>query len=111
MKITFCPKVVDGSLKGHPATTACGDAVENFIQGGLARVGDQTTSKVFRQGLVRARRSLPQDSISLSRKVFDLHAGHGAIFAQVAPNTSASFRPCREPIHASKPRRYQQLIK
>jgi len=47
MKITFCPKVVDGSPKGHPATTASGDAVENFIQGGLTRVGDQATSRVF----------------------------------------------------------------
>jgi len=45
--ITFCPNVVDSSPKGHPATAACGDAVENLILSGLVRIGDQTTSKIF----------------------------------------------------------------
>ena len=32
-----------------------------------------------------ARRSLPQDSVGVFRNVFDLHTGHGAILALLAP--------------------------
>jgi len=32
-----------------------------------------------------ARRSLPQDSVSVTGHIFDLHAGHGAILAPLAP--------------------------
>jgi hypothetical protein len=63
----------------------CGDAVENLIQSWLIGVGDKTASKVFLQGLMRARRSLPQDSVGVFRNVFDLHTGHGAIMAPIAP--------------------------
>ncbi|MEB3982540.1 hypothetical protein OQ968_14850 [Mycobacterium sp. 663a-19] len=45
--ITFSPNVIDSSLKRYTATTARGDAVQNLIQGGLIRIGDQTASKVF----------------------------------------------------------------
>jgi hypothetical protein len=34
---------------------------------------------------MRARRSLPQDSVGVFRDVFDLHTGHGAIVAPIAP--------------------------
>jgi hypothetical protein len=51
----------------------------------LIRFGDQTASKVFLQGLMRARRSLPQDSVGVFRNVFYLHTGHGAIMAPIAP--------------------------
>jgi hypothetical protein len=47
--ITFCPNVLHGSLKGNPATTATGDAVQNLIQSGLIRVSDHTASEVFLQ--------------------------------------------------------------
>src|SRR5277367_947596 len=70
--ITFCPNVIDSRLKRHAATTASGDAVENLLQSGLICVGDQTASKVFLQGLMRARRSLPQDPVGAFRNVFDL---------------------------------------
>jgi hypothetical protein len=52
--ITFCPNVIDSSHKRYAATTSCGDALENLIQCGLIRVGDQTASKVFLQGLMLA---------------------------------------------------------
>jgi len=68
--------VIDGSLKRHAPTPACADAIENLVQSGLIRLGNQTASKVFLQGLMRARRSLPQDSVGVFRNVFDLHTGH-----------------------------------
>jgi hypothetical protein len=34
---------------------------------------------------MRARRSLPEDSVGVFRNVFDLHTGHGAIMAPIAP--------------------------
>jgi hypothetical protein len=39
--------MIDSSLKRYPATTAAADAVENLIQSGLTRLGDQTAPKVF----------------------------------------------------------------
>ena len=40
---------------------------------------------------MRARRSLPQDSVGVFRDVFDLHTWHGAILALMAPK-----RKCEE---------------
>ena len=82
--------MIDSGPEGNSATAAGGDAVENFIQSGLICVGDQTASEVFLQGLMGARRSLPQDSVSVFGNVFDLHARHGAILAPVAPQCKST---------------------
>lgn len=83
--ITVCPNVFGGSVKRHPAATTCSDSDENLVQSGLTRVGDQPASKVFLQGLMRAGGSFPQDSMGVFGNVFDLHTGHGAILAPLAP--------------------------
>jgi hypothetical protein len=83
--ITFCPNVLNGTLEGNPATTVTGDAVQNLVQSWLVRVSDQTASKVFLQGLMRAGGPLAQHAVSVLWNVFDLHARHGAILAPTAP--------------------------
>lgn len=83
--ITIRPDVIDGSSERHAAATAGGDAVEHLVQRGLVRVGNQTTAKVFLQGLMCARGSLTQDLVRVLRNVLDLHTGHGAILAPLAP--------------------------
>jgi hypothetical protein len=45
--ITFRPNVIDSSLERYAATMASTDAVENLVQSGLIRLGDQTASKIF----------------------------------------------------------------
>jgi hypothetical protein len=77
--------MTDGCVKGHPATLASGNAVENLIHCGLIGVGDQTAPKVFLQRLMRSRGSLPQDSVGVFGDVFNLDTGHGAILAPTAP--------------------------
>jgi hypothetical protein len=72
---------------------ACRDAVENLIESGLIRLGDQTAPKVLLQGLMRACCSFPQDPVGAFRDVFDLHAGHGAILALLAPKCKRDFAP------------------
>jgi hypothetical protein len=39
--------MIDGGLERYSATLASIDAVENLVQSGLVRLGDQTASKVF----------------------------------------------------------------
>jgi hypothetical protein len=56
----------------------------------LIRLGDQTASKVFLEGLMGARRALAQDSVGVFRNVFDLNTGHGAILALLAPKYKRS---------------------
>ena len=97
--ITFCPNVLDSSPERYAATTACGDAVENLIQSGLIRVGDQTAPKIFLQGLMRACRSFAQDTVGVFRNVFNQDAGHGAIFG--APGARIQVRILTKP---SRPR-------
>lgn len=41
---------------------------------------------------MRTRSSLPQDSVDIFRNVFDLHTGHGAILAPVAPKCKCELR-------------------
>jgi hypothetical protein len=82
--------MTDGCAKGHPATMASRNAIENLIQRGLIGVGDETTPKVFLQGLMCSRGSLPQDSVGVFGDVFDLHTGHGAILAPLAPKCKDS---------------------
>ncbi|OBK46855.1 hypothetical protein A5655_09200 [Mycobacterium sp. 1081908.1] len=62
-----------------------GDAVQNLVQSGLARLCDQTAPKVFLQGLMRAGGPLTQNSVGVLRNVLNLHARHGAILAPMAP--------------------------
>ena len=66
------------------------NAIENLIQRGLIGVGDETTPKVFLQGLMCSRGSLPQDSVGVFGDVFDLHTRHGAILAPLAPKCKDS---------------------
>ena len=63
---------------------ASADAVENLIQSGLFRRGDQMASKIFLQRLVCTRGSLAKNSVGAFRDVFDLHTRHGAIVALLA---------------------------
>jgi hypothetical protein len=77
--------MTDGRAKGHPATMASRNAIENLIHRGLTGVGDETTPKIFLQGLMCSRGSLPQDPVGVFRDVFDLHTRHGAILAPLAP--------------------------
>lgn len=69
---------------------ASGNAIVNLIQRGLIGVGDETTPKVFLQGLMCSRGSLPQDSVGVFGDVFDLHTRHGAILAPLAPKCKDS---------------------
>src|ERR1700730_8063663 len=89
--ITFCPNVLNGSFKGNPATTVTGDAVQYLIKSGLIRLIDQTASKVFLSGLMRAGGPLAQNSVGVLRNVFDLDARHGAIIAPAAPKCKRGF--------------------
>jgi hypothetical protein len=82
-----------GRAKRHPATMACGNAVENLIQSGLIRLSDQTASKVFLQGLMRACGPLPQDAVGVFRNILDLHTWHGAILAPIAPKCNQFSMP------------------
>lgn len=98
--ITFRPNVLNGALKGNGAPTVTGDAVQNLVQSGLVRLCDQTAPKVFLQGLMGAGGTLTQNSVSVLRNVFNLHARHGAIMAPTAPNRNR--RPA-EPAANSRP--------
>jgi hypothetical protein len=68
---------------------ACCNPVENLIESRLARLGDQPTAKVLLQGLVSPSSTLAQDPVSVFRDVFDLHTGHSAILAPLAPEWQA----------------------
>ncbi len=74
--------MLNGGLKGNPATTVTGGAAQNLIQGGLIRLSDQTASKVFLQGLMRTGGPLAQNAVGVLWNVFDLDARHGAIMAR-----------------------------
>ncbi len=76
--------MIYSSLERYAATVASTDAVENLIQRGLSRLGNQTASKVFLKGLMRTRGPLAQDSVSIFRDVFDPNTRHGAITALLA---------------------------
>jgi hypothetical protein len=69
----------------HLPTTSRRDTVEDLLQGRLIRIGDQPASKVFLQRLMCARSTLPQHTMGVIWNVLDLHAGHGAILAPLAP--------------------------
>jgi hypothetical protein len=84
--ITIRPNLFGGRVKRDTATPACGGAVENLLQRGLARISDQAASQVFLQGLMCARSPLAQNAVGMFRDVLDLHTGHGAILALLAPN-------------------------
>jgi hypothetical protein len=71
--------------KRHLATASCRDTIENLLQSRLIRIIDQAAPKVFLQGLMCARSAFPQHAMSVVRNVFDLHTGHGAILALMAP--------------------------
>jgi hypothetical protein len=66
------------------------NAIENLIHRGLTGVGDETTPKIFLQGLRCSRGSLPQDPVGVFGDVFDLHTRHGAILAPLAPKCKYS---------------------
>jgi hypothetical protein len=51
----------------------------------LTRFLDEARAQVLLQGLVRGRRTLAKHGVRLGRDVLDLHTGHGAIMAPVAP--------------------------
>ncbi|HET6732595.1 hypothetical protein [Mycobacterium sp.] len=68
-----------GKCVGDPAPH------ENLLQSRLIRISDQTALKVFLQGLMYARSGFPLRAMGVLRDVLDLHAGHGAIWALMAP--------------------------
>jgi FAD/FMN-containing dehydrogenase len=59
-----------------------------------------------------ARRSLPQDSVGVFRNVFDLHTGHGAILAPIAPKykllQAPYFLKLEDPVKIELMRRIKQ---
>lgn len=79
--ITFCPKVTHSIYERHLASASCRETVECLLQRRLIRIGDQAAPKIFLQGLMCARSTLKQHAMSVVRKIFDLHTGHGAIMA------------------------------
>nr|WP_211278717.1 hypothetical protein [Mycobacterium lacus] len=85
--------MIDSDRKGHPATAPFGDTVENLIESGLIRFGDQPAPQVFLQGLMRTRGPLTQNPVGVFRNILDLHARHGAILAPMAPKYNHALHP------------------
>ncbi|KUH84622.1 hypothetical protein AU187_18930 [Mycobacterium sp. IS-1556] len=70
--------------EGHLASASWRETVECLLQRRLIRIGDQAAPKIFLQRLMCAHSALPQHAMSLVRKIFDQHTGHGAIVAVLA---------------------------
>ena len=83
--ITFSPDSKHRRTERHLSAFAHGGTFEDLFSGGLTRLGDQSAAEVLLKRLMRPRRPLPQDPVCVIRDVFDLHTGHGAILAPVAP--------------------------
>lgn len=88
--ITLGPDVFDGGPARHSASSTRSHSVEDLFHRRLVRLGNQPTAEVLLQRLVSASRPFPQHPVGVFGDIFDLHAGHGAILAPLAPERKLS---------------------